>query len=156
MTSFFTNIKQQITRKCGFTLVELLIVIAIIGILTAITSGQFVNAQKKARDAQRKADLGSVQRALEMYFADNNQFPEADAIVWGTDFSTDETAYMKLLPEDPSGTDYCYAVSGDGMSYGLFSVLENCPEGVSYSPLACVKEDWCWAVTSPNAVPEEF
>jgi len=58
-------------RIKGFTLIELLIVIAIIAILATIVSVSYVNAQKKARDNRRRADVNSIASALQVYHADN-------------------------------------------------------------------------------------
>lgn len=63
-------------KSRGFTLVELLVVIAIIGILASLGFFGFQTAQKKARDAQRKNDLKEVKQALEAYAgAHNGLFP---------------------------------------------------------------------------------
>jgi prepilin-type N-terminal cleavage/methylation domain-containing protein len=56
----------------GFTLIELLAVIAIIGILATIALISIGNVTKRARDAKRKSDLGSVKQALELYAQDND------------------------------------------------------------------------------------
>lgn len=151
------NTKQTIIQN-GFTLVELLLVIAIMMILTVITVSQFTSAQRKARDAQRKADLGSVQRALEMYVTDHGLFPETDEVRWGEEFSDVEgTVYMKVLPSEPFGeSQYCYTVSVDQTAYGLFALLENCPDGSdTYSIPACSADTYCWATSSPNTTPSE-
>lgn len=58
--------------KKGFTLMELLIVIAIIGILISVSVASYSSAQKKGRDARRHQDLKAVQNAWEQYYADNN------------------------------------------------------------------------------------
>jgi len=57
-------------RNFGFTLIELLVVISIISILTIISVSQFNTAKIKARDTQRKADIDSVGKALNSYYAD--------------------------------------------------------------------------------------
>ena len=54
-------------NKKGFTLIELLLVIIILGVLSALITGNFFTSLKKGRDAKRKADLEQTQRALEMY-----------------------------------------------------------------------------------------
>jgi len=60
----------------GFTLMELLIVIAIIGILISVATASYSSAQKKARDSRRRGDLKAVQNALEQYYSANNgQYP---------------------------------------------------------------------------------
>ena len=61
-------------QKKGFTLIELLIVIAIIGILSSIVLVSLSGARLKARDAERKSELRSIQLALESYFADNGTY----------------------------------------------------------------------------------
>src|SRR5690348_7093470 len=65
------------TFQKGFTLVELLIVIAIIGILSTLLMTNFIGVRQRARDAQRKADVRQIQSALELYRADNGSYPAA-------------------------------------------------------------------------------
>ena len=59
----------------GFTLVELLIVIAIIGVLSALLMANFIGVRQRARDAQRKSDLRQMQSALELYRSDLGLYP---------------------------------------------------------------------------------
>jgi len=63
------------TQQKGFTLIELAIVIAIIGILVAIAVPQFVDLQSEARTAQEEATLNSVRSAIAMYIAENKVAP---------------------------------------------------------------------------------
>lgn len=58
--------------KKGFTLLELLIVISIIGILVTVATASYSSSQKKARNSRRMSDMKSVQNAAEQYYADNN------------------------------------------------------------------------------------
>jgi prepilin-type N-terminal cleavage/methylation domain-containing protein len=60
----------------GFTLIELLVVIAIIGILATIITAALGSARAKGRDASRIADIKVIQTALQLYYTDNNSFPE--------------------------------------------------------------------------------
>lgn len=60
------------SRQAGFTLLELLVVVSIIGILIAISSTAFSTAQKKSRDAKRRADIRSMQNAFEQYYAQSD------------------------------------------------------------------------------------
>lgn len=62
----------RISQKEGFTLIELMVVVAIIGILMASGILAFSGAQRNARDAKRIADLHAIGTALEQYYADNN------------------------------------------------------------------------------------
>jgi len=61
--------------KRGFTVVELMVVIAIIGVLAVMIIPNLSKFVIKARDARRKADLNSIQLALESYFEDNSFYP---------------------------------------------------------------------------------
>lgn len=66
------------SSRRGFTLIELLIVIAIIGILATIIIVSFTNAQAKARDNKRKADIQAISSAVEMFYVDNKVYPFAE------------------------------------------------------------------------------
>ncbi len=130
----------------AFTLIELLIVIAIIGILMTIIFASFSQAQKNARDGQRKADLQAVAGVLQRFYSDNSVYPSDDgsgqirinatctvitsgsARAWGTDniqcTSGTLKTYLKQLPKDPIGTNqYCYT-SADDQHYILYADLE--------------------------------
>ena len=110
-------------KQSGFTIVELLIVIVIIGILAAIAIVSYSGVTARARDSDRLADLTSVQVALEAFFNDNGGYPlcyssgankplyvfQADTI---ENCLTDDLVpkYISSLPKDPShnGAQYAY------------------------------------------------
>jgi type II secretion system protein G len=111
------------TRRCskGFTLLELLVVLAIIGILTAIGVAAFSAAQLRARDAQRKSDLKTIASALERYRSKNGTYPDSSLafecgttewycsnsgnLWWIPDLApAGGTTYIKVLPKDPKNT----------------------------------------------------
>lgn len=62
--------------RSGFTIVELLIVIVIIGALAAITIVAFNGVQPKAHFATSKQDMATIQKALALYYADNDEYPQ--------------------------------------------------------------------------------
>ena len=64
----------------GFTIVELLIVIVVIGILAALVLNTFSGVQKRARDTQRQTDVNSIATQLEVYYNDNGGYPLASTI----------------------------------------------------------------------------
>ena len=118
-------------NKKGFTLIELLLVIIILGVLTAMITGNFFTSLKKGRDAKRKADLEQIQRALEMYYEDKRVYPDSlsfgNSLCETTSCLSGEKIYMQKLPNDPiSGKNYEYIQpSGTGDDYKLFACLEN-------------------------------
>ncbi len=68
--------KSTQEKDQGFTLVELLVVVIIIGILSAIAIPAFLNQRKKAVDASIKSDLKTIATSLETYYTDNMTYPE--------------------------------------------------------------------------------
>lgn len=88
----------------GFTIVELLIVIVVIGILAALVVTTYAGIQAKARDSKRKTDIASIQTQVEAYYAEANEYPSNANM----NSSTWRAANMKSLKDDtitdPSGT----------------------------------------------------
>ena len=66
-------LKKQLQK--GFTIVELLIVIVVIGILAALVLNTFSGVQRRARDTERQTDINSVATQLEVYYNDNGFYP---------------------------------------------------------------------------------
>src|ERR1041385_6236773 len=91
-----------IKKEGGFTLLELLIVIVIIGILALLIIPNITSAPKKARDTGRKTDLRAIQKALEEYFVSNNIYPAS--ATWQTDLTAGNPPILKTIPVDPKNT----------------------------------------------------
>lgn len=165
-----------IASKAGFTLVEILIVIVIVGILATIGFGSFQSSQLKGRDASRKSDLRQIASALETYYNDHGQYPTDNGgsingcnggspCTWGEPFIDDKgTVYMIKLPFDPQESrNYYY--SSDGTSFQIYASLENDLDkdiplsgGLpsEYDGLLCGTEKVCnYGIASPNTTPEE-
>lgn len=137
------NMKNQ----KGFTLIELVLVIGILAVLAVFVLAALNPLAQfaKARDAQRKSDLGQIQKALEQYYQDHGKYPASNssfqitdvngnAIVWGG--SAGWTPYLNVVPSDPDTTRryVYYSNSADGyQSYRLYASLE---QGVS-DPETC-------------------
>lgn len=81
-------------RQDGFTLVELLIVIALISILAAMGVVQYRNSVQSTKEAVLKTDLFRMRDAIDQYYADKNKYPSSlDTLV--------SDGYMRKIPEDP-------------------------------------------------------
>lgn len=119
---------NKMLNKKGFTLIEILIVVAIIGILASVVVVGLGPAQKRGRDARRVSDLRSVQTALELYYGKNGQYPTSGISSW-TDFAgvlTSAGIGTNQIPRDPTTSrSYVYRVDAAGTTYVLGAQLED-------------------------------
>lgn len=165
----------------GFTLVELLVVMSIIGILATLITGGFQSAQMRGRDAQRKSDLKQLTSALELFYSDYSKYPgslsnsiagcpydpavgNGTACSWGSaEFTDGKTVYFKEVPADPGKNQtYYYRVLSSNQKFQLFARLENsqdqdcinnnCVNPVSYS---CGNYNCNFSITSANVKATE-
>ncbi len=108
----------------GFTLLELLVVISIIGILVTMGVVAYSTAQVKGRDARRRADMQSIQDAYEQYYANEGGYLASG---FGGTPCTDGgqlSDYIGVFPHDPKpGTNY--TCSGDAVSYCACADVED-------------------------------
>lgn len=128
--------------KRGFTLMEIMVVIAIMGILVTVGLTSYKSVQMKSRDSRRKSDLRGIAGALELYYNDKGRYPADDGsgnikgcgtgdnqqCVWGAAMKDSKnTLYMVSLPGDPAaGRQYYYDSQGSqGKGFQLFARLEN-------------------------------
>lgn len=121
--------------KQAFTLVELMVAVAIVGILTGIATVSYTSVRQRARDAQRQNDLNQLKINLTTYFGaqvpsvypaattkttlNNSNDPLATAL---------KTAYAQNIPLDPKNTGvyvYKYQTFNSNKDYTLFGTLEN-------------------------------
>ena len=161
----------SLSKQAGFTMVELLIVIVIIGILSVIGLNNFLTAQLKARDSQRKSDLATITKGLEMYYNDKGRYPAASnnqifdgvaEVAWGsnTGFTdalvTGGAVYLSKMPKDPSKYQYFYATNAGGTYYKIYARLENANDGQigSYAGTDCGGTLECnFGLSSSNETP---
>jgi general secretion pathway protein G len=81
-------------QDAGFTLIELMIVMAIIGVLTLVAVPSYIQAVKHAREAVLKEDLQTIRSAIDSYTMDKQKAPQSlDDLV--------QDGYLKAIPEDP-------------------------------------------------------
>lgn len=101
--------------QSGFTLIEIMVVVIIIGLLSAMIAPKIFGQQKKAYITKAKSDIGSIESALTMYKLDNYSYPTSSeglqALVTNPGKSN-WVGYLKKMEKDPWGQDYQYASPG--------------------------------------------
>src|SRR5580692_906892 len=108
------NLKNRAARPQGFTLVEMLLVVAIIGVLAALIVPKIAGKGEEARIAAAKADISNIGTSLDMFEVDVGHYPYgknglADLIVQPRDAQNWKGPYIKDatgLPKDPWGHPY--------------------------------------------------
>lgn len=116
----------------GFTLLEILVVVAIIGILISIGSAAYTSAQKKSRDARRQGDLRSIQNGFEQYYANNSKYPTSASC------TVDSTYLPAGIPTDPkTGVAYSIACDAQGITYCSCALLEGTTTGGNATSASC-------------------
>ncbi len=123
-------------KKTGFTLIELMVVISIISVLSAILTPTVTHLLAKARDASKKADFSAISTALYMFVDDHGRMPangnpgfgECTTVTTGSvhyDASMQELvngAYLKEIPRPAGMGRYCYYDYGAGNNIGALIV----------------------------------
>lgn len=141
----------------GFTLVELLIVITILGILAVAGLGTYISSLGKSQDARRKSDLSTISKGLESYYNDKGVFPGSIDSSDLCDPAFPANCYLKTTPKDPNNTDYCYVlgnINGTAQSFQLYAKLERADDPNSGGPYtACGVSTWTYGVSSTNTTP---
>jgi general secretion pathway protein G len=122
----------------GFTLIEIMVVMVILGLLVAIVGPNIMGRSDQARVTAAETQLKTLSQALDMYRLDNSHYPSTqqglEALVnrpsgtpepnnWGPE------SYMNSIPEDPWGNDYQYISPGTEGPYDLYSFGADGQEG---------------------------
>jgi general secretion pathway protein G len=115
----------------GFTLIELMVVIVIIGLLATIVAINVLPVTETARVEKAKADIATIGQALEQYRLDNITYPTATQglsalLTPPADLAQPgryrQGGYIRKLPNDPWGHAYLYQMTGQGGSYAVLSL----------------------------------
>lgn len=128
-------------RARGFTLIEIMVVVVIIGILIGLVAPNILGRVDKARVTAAKTDIATLDQALEMYRLDNHAYPSTDqgleALIVKPSGEPDAKNWnpegylkKKQLPNDPWGRPYQYVSPGqEGHPYEILSLGADGREG---------------------------
>ncbi len=128
------NPKQK--RNRGFTLVEMLLVVTIIGILAALVIPRIAGTSNTARITAATADIkGGLKTAIDRYEVENGQYPRSlnDLVQKPNDAKNWNGPYLDEVPKDPWGNGYVYVYPGrnNASGYDLYSVGPDGQDGTA-------------------------
>ena len=119
-------------KQAGFTLLEIMVVVVILGVLTAMVAPQLLGRADDARITKAKSDIVTLGGTLDLYQLDNYVYPTTsqglEALVSKpagapAPRNYQQGGYIKKLPQDPWGRDYLFLQPGTrGGSYDLYSL----------------------------------
>jgi general secretion pathway protein G len=120
--SWFCHRTERRSRNAGFTLIEIMVVVFILGLLVTMVAPKIIGRTDEARRTKAAADLRGVEQALHLYKLDNGIYPTTDqglsALVNRPDAGMvparwNPDGYLERMPTDPWGGSYLYLSSGD-------------------------------------------
>ena len=126
----FSTLTRRLRRSAGFTLIEMMVVLVIIGVLAALIVPNVLDRTDDARATAARTDVHNIMQALKLYKLDNLRFPTAEqglqaliARPTTAPAPTNWKPYLEKLPNDPWGNAYQYLNPGvkapiDIMSFG--------------------------------------
>jgi general secretion pathway protein G len=122
--------RRQVAARQGFTLIEMLLVLVILGILAAIVVPKFAGRTEQARQTAAQSQIATFGTALDAFEIDNGYYPKGkngllDLVQQPRDARNWKGPYLKAdIPKDPWGNDYIYEYPGrrNASSYDLASM----------------------------------
>ena len=126
-----TVLSREIAAKSGFTLIEMIVVLAIIAVVALMILPNIIGRPDQARVTVAKTDLRTISAALKVYRLDNGDYPTTQQGLGAlVDRPTappaasnwSEEGYLSKVPVDPWGTAYVYKSPGSGRPFDLMSL----------------------------------
>lgn len=128
------------SRRAGFTLVEIMVVVVIIGLLAALVGPRLIGQSDTAKITATKAQIKNIEQALELYHLNNGFFPTTDqgliALIEKPTMHPEPKNYQrggylnsKSVPKDAWGNDFVYMCPGEEGDYDIVSLGADGREG---------------------------
>ncbi|MBN2381997.1 type II secretion system major pseudopilin GspG [bacterium] len=129
----FNTHEENNSRQRGFTLVEIMVVVVILGLLVGLVGPEIWKRLSSAQEKTAKAQMASIHAALDLYRLDMNQYPNnLDDLIRGSGENWDGPYLADgKMPIDPWGNEYIYSVSDGGRDFKL-SCSNNNGEPIVY------------------------
>ena len=110
---------QKQTRQGGFTLIEIMVVVVIIGMMATMILPRVMGRQDEAAVAKAKSDIRALSSAIKLYKLDNFRYPNSLSEL--TTKGSKGHGYLDRLPKDPWQKDYQYAANGSHLDFDVWS-----------------------------------
>ena len=127
MTKYFSSLRSR--AQSGFTLIELMVVLLIIGVLAALIVPNVLDRADDARVTAAKTDVNNLMQALKLYKLDNQRYPTGEqglhalrAKPTAGPLPPNWKSYLDQLPNDPWGKPYQYIYPGVKGEIDIFSL----------------------------------
>jgi len=132
-----------VKKQAGFTLIEVIVVLVILGILASIVAPNVIGNVDKSRVVKAKQDIRAIESALQIYRIHNFKYPSTDqglqALVEKPTSGAEaknwqKGGYIPKLPKDPWQNEYQYISPGESGDYDLYSLgADGVPGGTDYN-----------------------
>ena len=107
-------------RQSGFTLIEIMVVVVIIGMLATLILPKVLGRQDQAFQAKAKSDIRALSSAVKLYKLDNFKYPSSSEGL--NVLVTANKGYIDKLPKDPWGNDYQYSSPGQNLDFDIWTL----------------------------------
>ncbi len=121
-------LRYRTTLQQGFTLIEIMVVVVILGILAALIAPNLIGRIDEARVTAARNDIRTIESALQLYRMDNFRYPSTEEGVEALvtkpddpDIKWPEGGYLQRLPKDPWDRPYLYLQPGNNGIYDLYT-----------------------------------